>query len=81
MATEEFTDEPTPTGDDAYMTITVNYTDKSRSADVIRLYKHSARRYYYTLNGTGNSLISKSSVDDLYTCLDKLLNGEEIGRG
>jgi len=80
LATEEFTEEPAPTGD-AYMTITVNYTDKSRSADVIRLYKHSARRYFYTLNGQGNSLISKSSVDDLYTTLDTLLKGKEIGRG
>jgi len=80
LATEEFTDSPTPTGD-AYMTITINYTDKSRSADVIRLYKHSTRRYYYTLNGQGNSLISANSVKDLYTCLGALLEGKEIGRG
>ena len=80
LATEEFTEAPTPTGD-AYLTITVNYTDKSRSSDVIRLYKHSARRYFYTLNGQGNSLVSKASVDDLYNTLDLLLKGKEIGRG
>ncbi len=79
LATEEFTDAPAPTGD-ADLTITINYTDKSRKADVIKLYKHSTRRYFYTLNGEGNSLVSSTSVKDLISCLDKLLKGEEIGR-
>lgn len=80
LATEEFSDKPAPTGD-GYMTITFDYTDKSRKNDVIRLYEHSTRRYFYTLNGQGNSLIAKNYVDDLAACLDKLLKGEEIGRG
>ncbi len=79
LTTEEFTDAPVPTGD-ADLTITISYSDTSRKSDVIRLYKHSTRRYYYTLNGNGNSLVSANSVKDLISCLSTLLEGKEIGR-
>ena len=74
------TEDPIPDGD-AHLTITISYTDSSRSSDVIKLYKHSAQRYRYTLNSNGNSLVSARKVDDLYDRLIDLLSGVEIKRG
>ena len=80
LATEEFLNEAYTPTEDAYITITIDYTDSSRTNDVIKLYKYSTRRYYYTLNDKGNSLVSANSVKDLYNCLGTLLEGKEIGR-
>lgn len=80
LSAESVTEDPVP-DTDPYMTITIRYTDKSRSPDVIRLYNYSTRRYFYTLNGVGNSLVSSNSVKDLRDRLADLLAGTEIKRG
>ena len=47
---------------------------------MISLYRYSTRRYFYTLNGQGDALVSAAIVQDLHKCLDTLLAGEKIGR-
>ena len=60
------------------LTITLKHTDGSRADNVITLYKYSARRYYYQLDGKGTSLVSASEVDDIMDCTVKLWKGEDI---
>ncbi len=77
---ESTTEDPVP-DTEPYLTITVSYTDKSRSADVIRMYKATTRRYFYTINGSGNALVSANRVEDLYARMNDLLAGIEIKQG
>lgn len=80
LAAESVTDDPVPDVD-PYLTITIKYTDKNKSADVISLYKATTRRYFYTLNGKGNALVAANRVEDLYARMNDLLVGIEIKRG
>ena len=64
-----------------YLTLRFRYIQESKGEDVIALYRYSTRRYLFTLNGEGNSLVAAGIVQDLHDCLDVLLKGEEIGRG
>lgn len=79
LSAESITEDAIPEVD-PYLTITVKYTDESRTPDVIRLYKYSTRRYFYTLNGQGNALVSAKTVEDLYDRMNDLLSGVEIRR-
>ncbi len=80
LAAESITQDPVP-DTEPYLTITVNYTDKSKTTDVIKLYKATTRRYFYTLNGKGNALVAANRVEDLYARMNDLLAGIEIKRG
>ncbi len=80
ISAESITQDTIP-DTEPYLTITVNYTDKSKSTDIIRMYKATTRRYYYTLNGKGNALVAANRVEDLYARMNDLLNGIEIKRG
>ncbi len=80
LEAESITQDPAPDVE-PYLTITIKYTDKSKSADVIQLRKASTRRYFYTLNGKGNALVAANRVEDLYDRMNDLLNGVEIKRG
>lgn len=76
--------EETTTGgvpdSEPYLTFTISYTNTSRTPDVIKLYKYSTRRYYYSLNGKGGALVSSKTVTDLHDCVSVLASGKEIGR-
>ena len=63
-----------------YLTFRFRYLQAGKKEDTIALYRYSTRRYLFTLNGEGSALVSASRVQDLYDCLDALLDGEKIGR-
>lgn len=73
----ETADDARPDGEPT-LTITLKHTDEGKADDVITLYKYSARRYYYQLNGKGSSLVSVTDVDDIMDNTVKLWNGEDI---
>ncbi len=79
LSEEETAAGESPT-DKPYLTFRFRYRKAGKKEDTIALYRYSTRRYLFTLNGDGNSLVSASRVQDLYDCLDTLLAGEEIGR-
>ncbi len=80
LSAESISNDPVP-NIEPYLTITIKYTDKSKQTDVIRLYKATTRRYFYTLNGQGNALVAANRVEDLYARMNDLLSGVEIKRG
>lgn len=63
-----------------YLTITVKHIDGSVKDSVITFTEYSARRYYYQLNGQGNSLVSSQQIDDVTENTVKVWNGEQITR-
>ncbi len=79
LSAEEYTTSVSPT-DTPYISFKIKYIKEGRADDEIKLYRYSTRRYLYTLNGKGDALVAASTVQDLYDCLDALLNGETIGR-
>ena len=79
LKSEETTTSGIPDSE-PYLTFTISYTNASRTPDVIKLYKYSTRRYYYSLNGKGGALVSAKTVTDLHDCVSVLASGKEIGR-
>ncbi len=79
LSVEEYAPAGTKPSGTPYITFKISYTTKD-NVDVISLYRYSTRRYFYTLNGQGDALVSAAIVQDLHKCLDTLLAGEKIGR-
>lgn len=77
MTAEEYL-EGEPKEGELALQFTITYTDSNRKPDVIRLSKHSDRRYLFKLNGTGNALVASTRVDELIEFADWLLEGKTI---
>lgn len=74
------TDEETadqPTGDPIF-SVKYEYTDSSRTPDVVEYYEASSRRVFISFNGQCDSLTKSTYVDKMIQDTEKVVKGEEI---